>query len=208
VVDGAQLRDLLAEIAMDVQLVKVPVKRAPWTATPLRVEAGEQVTWLCWGELAPVRPLGMVLGPSLVLRVRVEGGDSQRSPRDTGTFTASAGGRVEVGSAFPGEVDERGVVTVDRVPYRLMRGALDAVLVRWQPGANVTEALARIAERDASGLCAAEAARLGIRPDRPRDGTITRWCRFAMCTRQPTAVLLPGLVDRVFPSSAGRPRRR
>ena len=121
-VDGGQLRDLLAEIAADVRLVKVPVNRAPWTATPFRVEAGEPVTWLCWGALAPVSPLGLVLGPSLVLRVRAEGGRSQRSPRDTGTFTADADGRVEVGSAYPGEVDERGVVTVDRVPYRLMRG--------------------------------------------------------------------------------------
>jgi len=168
VVDGGQLRDLLAEIAADVRLVKVPVNRAPWTATPFRVEAGEPVTWLCWGALAPVSPLGLVLGPSLVLRVRAEGGRSRRSPRDTGTFTADADGRVEVGSAYPGEMDERGVVTVDRVPYRLMRGALNAILVRWQPGTNVREALAAIAERDASGLCATEAARLADPPAPPQ----------------------------------------
>ena len=60
------------------------------------------------------------------------------------------------------------MVTVDRVPYRLMRGALNAILVRWQPGTNVREALTAIAERDASGLCATEAARLADPPAPPQ----------------------------------------
>jgi hypothetical protein len=48
-VDGAALRDLVAEVAADAEVVDVPVNRPPWTSTRLEVAAGDQVTWLGWG---------------------------------------------------------------------------------------------------------------------------------------------------------------
>ncbi|MEA2124901.1 MAG: hypothetical protein QOI80_1683 [Solirubrobacteraceae bacterium] len=50
-VDGAVLRDLLAEAATDVRQVDVRVNRPPWTATGIHVGAGERATWLAWDRL-------------------------------------------------------------------------------------------------------------------------------------------------------------
>lgn len=166
-VDAVRLRGMLAEVAAETLLVDVPVDRAPWTEIPLQVRAGESITWLGWGAVPLLKPLGIVLTPALALRVRVQGGTPQSSPDDTGTFVAEADGPLEVGSAYPGEMDEHGAVTLDRLPYRVMRGRLTAVLVRWPPGTDVRQVLTEIAERDVSGLCAMEAARLAEPPRAP-----------------------------------------
>jgi len=64
-VDGGALRDLVAGVAADVRLVRVPVKQPPWTSTGLAVAAGEDVSWLAWGSLHLVRPLAVALRPRL-----------------------------------------------------------------------------------------------------------------------------------------------
>ncbi len=109
-VDGSMLRDLLADVAVDVELVDIRVNRPPWTATSIEVESGDQVTWLAWGAAHLIKPLGISVPPSLVLGGRVaHGGPVHRSPRDTHTFTADRAGTVELASLSPagGELPAR-----------------------------------------------------------------------------------------------------
>jgi hypothetical protein len=166
-IDGVALRGLLAEVAADARLVDVPVNRPPWTATGVRVAAGERVTWLAWGTAYLARPLGIGWAPSWVLVGRVGDGPAQNSARDTLTFTADRHGPVELANRVPGESRDDGSFVTDRVPYRAMSGRLQAVLVRWAPGTDPREALASVASLDASGLCAGEAARLSDPPQPP-----------------------------------------
>jgi DUF3047 family protein len=88
-------------------------------------------------------------------------------PRDTLTFTADTDGPVELRSRFPAEPREDGSFVTDRLPYRAMSGDLRAVVIRWAAGTDPRGALAAAAARDASGLCAAEVARLADPPRLP-----------------------------------------
>ena len=166
-VDGAALRDLVATVATDARLVTVPGNRPPWTGTGLHVTAGEQVSWLSWGALYLVRPLGVGVRPRLVLRGRIGDGRPQRSTGDTMTFVADRSGKLRLGSAMPGEMQPDGSVTTDRFPYWAASGQLSAVVVRWGPGADPRQGLQAIADRDSSGLCAREAVRLTQPPAPP-----------------------------------------
>jgi Protein of unknown function (DUF3047) len=166
-VDGGALRDLVATVAADARLVQVPVNRPPWTPAGLAVTAGEDVSWLAWGSLHLLRPLGAALRPRLTLRGRAGDGAPVEGARDTVTFRADRTGELRLGSVYPGELQADGTITTDRIPYRAMSGTLSAVVARWAPGSNPQCALESIAGRDPSGLCAAEAARLASPPGPP-----------------------------------------
>ena len=166
-VDGPALRALLAEAAADARLVDVPVKQAPWHPTGVSAAEGEQLTWLAWGRLVLIKPLGTALPARASLRVRVGDGPLQVSPRETFTFAAERAGDVRIGSLLPGEMRDDGTVATDRVPHRAMSGRIQAVVVRWPEGTDPREELDRLAPRDPSGLCAAEAARLADPPGPP-----------------------------------------
>ena len=187
-VDGQALRDLAATVAADARLVRVPVKHPPWTPTGLAVTAGEDVSWLAWGSLHLVWPLTVALRPRLALRGRVDDGVPQEGARDTVTFRADRTGELQLGSLYPGELQADGTITTDRIPYRAMAGTLSAVVARWAPGTDPQRALAPIAARDPSGLCAAEAARLAD-PAAPPAG----WDTHPLTGREET----------FFPSGAG-----
>jgi len=166
-VDAQALRDLVATVAADARLVRVPVNQPPWTPTGLAVTTGEDVSWLAWGSLHLIRPLGAALRPRLALRGRVGDGASVEGARDTVTFRADRTGELRLGSLYPGELQADGTVTTDRIPYLAMAGALSAVVARWAPGSDPRHALESVAGRDPSGLCAAEAARLASPPTPP-----------------------------------------
>src|SRR5215831_15377737 len=168
-VDGQALRDLAATVAADARLVRMPVNQPPWTPTGLAVAAGEDVSWLAWGSLHLVRPLGVALRPRLALRGRIGDGLPQEGARDTVTFCADRTGELRLGSLYPGELQPGGTIATDRIPYRAMAGTLSAVVARWASGTDPQRALESIASRDRSGLCAAEAARLASPPG-PPDG--------------------------------------
>ena len=164
---GEALRDLVATVAAEARLVRVPVKQPPWTPTGLAVSTGEDVSWLAWGSLRLVWPLAVALRPRLALRGRVGDGVPHEGARETVTFRAGRTGELQLGSAYPGELQADGTITTDRIPYRAMAGTLSAVVARWAPGSDPRRALESIAGRDPSGLCAAEAARLTNPPGPP-----------------------------------------
>lgn len=143
--------------------------RPPWTSSGVQARAGEQVTWLAWDEVTAIKPLGIVMPSRVCLAVRVGPGPAVRSARDTLTFTADRNGPVELGSVFPagGELAPDGSISTDRVPYRTQSGTLTAVIIRWPSGTDPRVALEAVADRDPSGLCSAEAARLADPPQPP-----------------------------------------
>lgn len=166
-IDGTSLRDLVGTVAEEARLVSIPVNRPPWHPTGLTVAAGQQVTWLAWGGLYLVGPLGVGVRPRLVLRGRVGEGAPRDSSCDTMSFRADRSGELRLGSAMPGEMQPDGAITTDRFPYRACSGALTAVVARWAAGTDPAEALESMAHDDASGLCAAEAGRLASPPAPP-----------------------------------------
>jgi hypothetical protein len=133
----------------------------------VNVAPGERITWLAWGFVHFIKPLGIGARPHIVLRGRARGGAVQASARDTFTFTADRDGPVDLGSMFPGEMRADGSIATDRIPYGAMRGSLTAVIARWRPDTDVQAALETAADRDPSGLCAAEAKRLAEPPEPP-----------------------------------------
>lgn len=167
-VDGEALRGLVASVASDTRLVPLPVNHRPWTRTGLRVNAGQDVTWLAWGSPHLIEPLSTALRPRLVLRGRVADGVSVDGALDTVTFRADRVGELLLGSVYPGELQADGTVTTDRIPYWMMSGTLAAVVVLWPSGSDPRRALESIASRDPTGLCAAEASRLADPPMPPR----------------------------------------
>ena len=167
-VDGEALRNLIAEAADEARVVEVPVNRPPWTTSGMRAASGELVTWLAWGRAYLIRPLGLGVGPSLGLLGRVQGGAAEMSARETFTFTADRDGPIELGGRFPGELQQDGSITVDRLPYRVMRGGFTAIVARWGRSTDPSTALRTLAARDPSGLCAVEATRMEAPPHPPQ----------------------------------------
>lgn len=170
-VDGESLLEVVRAVGADAELIRVPVNRPPWTPTRIRVDVGDQITWLAWGHVDLIKPLGTSVGPSLGLLCRVGNGKPVDSGRSTRTFAADCDGLVQFAGRSPGWVQEDGSIAVDRVPHRLpyraLTGALTAIVVRWPPETDPRAALASVASSDQSGLCAAEAARLANRPQPP-----------------------------------------
>jgi hypothetical protein len=166
-VDATALVELLSKAAAQARLVEVPVSIPPWTPIPLRVAAGQQVTWLAWGRVYLSKPLAIAVGPSIGLLCRVDGGRPQHSARDTMTFTADRSGQLHFGARFPGWLQPDGSIATDRIPYRAMAGRLYAVVACWAPGTDPGAVLAALAPHDASGLCAAEAGRIADPPSPP-----------------------------------------
>ena len=151
-VDAQELRDLVATVAADARLVQVPVNQPPWTPTRLAVTTGEDVSWLAWGSLHLIPPLGAALRPRLTMRGRVGDGAPVEGARDTVTFRADRTGELRLGSLYPGELQADGTVATDRIPYRAMAGALSAVVARWTPGSDPRRALESVADRDPDAL--------------------------------------------------------
>jgi len=163
-IDGAALRDLLAQAGAVAELVRVAINRPAWTPTNVHAAAGDQVTWFAWGYAYVIKPLGVGVWPRFALGGRVNHGTVQQSARDTYTFVADRLGPIELASLFPGELRADGTVASDRIPYRTMRGSISAVVARWPPGADPRASLESLSDRDSSGLCRAEAARLADPP--------------------------------------------
>src|SRR5689334_16965421 len=62
-VNGAALLQALGAVSADVQLIEVPVNRPPWTPTTIDVDIGDEITWLAWGHVDLIKPLGARVGP-------------------------------------------------------------------------------------------------------------------------------------------------
>src|ERR1700757_3575680 len=63
-VNGEALLQVLSAVSADAQLIQVQVNRPPWTPTTIHADVGDQITWLAWGQVNLIKPLGTTAGPS------------------------------------------------------------------------------------------------------------------------------------------------
>ena len=145
VVDG--LRSALpTEAVADARVVEVPGGRPPWTPTGMELSAGDVVSTFAVGRIHHSRLFDLWAGPATQLWFLCAG-RAFRGTRATHTFTAEAGGPLEVASYLPGMwADERGTLAGEPGDYHGVRGALAVLIVRWAPGADSEEALRAMAD--------------------------------------------------------------
>jgi hypothetical protein len=106
-VNGEALLQVVTAVGADVQLIRVPVNRLPWTPTTIHADVGDQITWLAWGHVDLIKPLGTAVRPSTGLLCRVGHGKPHDSGRSTQTFTADCSGSVHqtaIGGPVPARV--------------------------------------------------------------------------------------------------------
>jgi hypothetical protein len=139
----------------------VPANEPPWFDTGLDLRAGEHITVLAVGSAILSSELNLRFYPDMQLWYRIgEVGAVFRGTRQSHSFTASAPGRLYLGSYFPGEWATRtGAVAVGRDAYRQMVGGLGVVVLRW--AVQPLEGLQRILPLgDVGSLLASEIDRL------------------------------------------------
>jgi hypothetical protein len=139
-------------------LVAVPVDEPPWTDTGLDLAAGDRVTIFGAGRAFLSRALDLWTRPQFQLWARVgDAGPIFNGTRDAHSFVAESGGRLWLGTHFPGQWgDGRGRVSTDLRAYRRVRGGLAAAVVVWNAATIEAGLDALVAAGDVAGLGAAE----------------------------------------------------
>src|ERR1700757_5266371 len=94
-VDAEALIQVLRPFGAGVQLLKVPVNRPRWPPPTIHVDVGDRITWLAWGHVDLLKPLGVAVGPSMGLLCRVGSGKPLGSGGRTRTFPAGCKGFVQ-----------------------------------------------------------------------------------------------------------------
>lgn len=164
----------LPEIAA-LRRVRVDSARAPWLDTGLDLAPGQALSWFACGATY-LRALPAFSVPArFQLWTRIGGGELQRGTRAHHSLVATVGGRVELGSYFPGEWCSRdGGLTVPAEAYAQAEGDLEVLLVAWAPGVSPARGLALLARHGVQGLADAELARLAA-PGLPPRGWEYLW---------------------------------
>lgn len=169
--------------------------RPPWTATGIRIEAGEEVSVFATGRLWRSRARDLWLAPQFGLWCRLgENGVVFNSTHDTNTFEADVASELYLAAQFPGQfADPTGRVQPPLYVYDKAEGGFAVLVVVWR--ARPLEALKGMAKLgDPFGLLSTELGRQERPPSKP-DGWEFLWflgisdvfsegeCRGARCIR-------------------------
>lgn len=151
--DREQLRAAMATwlsrlpggLVADYRCLEIPATQPPWTDTGLHLQPGQSVTWFAAGRVYLSRTLDVWVGPSFQLWGRIGNeGTVFRGTRATHTVTATQSGSLYLASYFPGEwQDEHGTLATPESGYAKASGGMTVCVVAWQPGVDVTRALAQ-----------------------------------------------------------------
>ena len=154
-------RALLDAHVAEWRALSLPGNVPPWTPTGISLAEGESFSWLAAGRVVMSEEAGLWNGPTFHLWGRVgRRGPLLKGTRDTTTLTASAAGELEL-CVYSGEwADREGSAIAGGVAgYEILRGGLDAVVIRWR--GNAAEGVAALAAAlPGARLLAAEARRL------------------------------------------------
>lgn len=148
--------------------VQLPAQRPPWTASGVRVRAGQAYSVFASGRvLWRADDPGLHGGPRFHLWVRVTPGGRIRNLReDSDTFIADVDGELEVALYMGMWADAYGTLATSPALYTRLGGGLEAVLVAWRGDAGTgLEALS--AATGAHGAFAHEARHLRTQPPLP-----------------------------------------
>jgi len=147
----AQFKALLAQApagtVKDYHFVRAPSDKAPWLDTGIDLEAGDQVSTFATGKTS-LKGTPISFPTALQIWCRIgEDGEIFRGTRASNSFKVENGGRLYVGTMFPGEFASRtGALAVPVEAYDMAEGDLSLRVVRWQ-----TEPLEALKQLDAIG---------------------------------------------------------
>ncbi|HUU66458.1 MAG TPA: DUF3047 domain-containing protein [Methyloceanibacter sp.] len=155
-----QFKALLAEapsgLVKESHFLQVPSDQSPWLDTGIDLEAGDQVSTFATGKTS-LKRLPISFPTALQLWCRIgEDGEIFRGTRASNSFKVDKGGRLCVGTMFPGEFASRtGTLATPVEAYDMAEGNLSLLVERWQT--EPLDALKRLAAAgDVDGLIATE----------------------------------------------------
>lgn len=164
------------DLIEEYRFVAIPANRPPWTATGVKLAAGDRVSLFCAGRAWHAAAPSAWVGAHFSLWIRV-GPQAPifRPARGSCSFTAVTSGELYLANLFPGEwADEAGKLASSPDIFNRVAGAFDALVIRWRGEAR--DGLERIA---AGGGGAAEMAGAELRallnPARPPSGWKYLW---------------------------------
>jgi hypothetical protein len=132
------LEALPAGLVAGHSFLRLPPGNPPWHDSGLELAPGDQATVLAAGRVYLSRALDVWVGPALRLWCRLGDGPVFRGTRPTNTFTAERGGRLMLGSRFPGEwLDPAGNRCAEGREFAGARGELSVLVLRWARGVDV-----------------------------------------------------------------------
>ncbi|RJF87540.1 DUF3047 domain-containing protein [Oleomonas cavernae] len=145
---------------VDAKLVDLPANRAPWTATGIRLDAGDKVTTFAMGRVDMAKPLDVWVAPPFQFWAKVGDGPVFRGTRAGHSYVADHGGDLSLASYFPGEwASPDGRLGTDPADFAAMGGGMLAAVLVW--AVPIEEGLLRLAALgDHEGLVAGELDRL------------------------------------------------
>jgi Protein of unknown function (DUF3047) len=156
----AQFRALLAQAPAgtikDYRFVRMPSNQAPWLDTGIDLEHDDRVSTFSIGTTS-LKGTPISFPTALQVWCRIgETGEIFRGPRASNTFKVVHGGRLYMGTMFPGEFASRtGALSTPQEAYDMAEGDLTVLVVRWR--SDPLEALKQIAASgDVNGLIAME----------------------------------------------------
>jgi DUF3047 family protein len=140
----------------DHHFLQVPSDKAPWLDTGIDLKAGDQVSTFATGTTS-LKGTPISFPTALQIWCRIgEDGEIFRGTRASNSFTVDKGGRLYLGTMFPGEFASRtGALATPAEAYDMAEGDLTVLLVRWQT--EPLEGLKQLASvGDVNGLIATE----------------------------------------------------
>jgi Protein of unknown function (DUF3047) len=160
----AQFKALLAHApsgtVKDRYFLRVPSDKAPWLDTGIELQAGDHVSTFSAGKTSlKGTPISFPGALQLWFRIGADG-EIFRGTRASNSFEVEKGGRLYVGTMFPGEFASRsGALSTPAEAYDMAEGNLSLLVVRWQT--EPLEALKQLAAfGDVDGLIATEIDRI------------------------------------------------
>lgn len=148
-------------LVAEVRRLQVDSARPPWQDTGIDLAPGQALTWFtCGATRVPAVP-GLSVPARFQLWARVGAGEVERGTRGHHSLSAARGGRLALGSYFPGEWTTReGGLAVPPEAYAQVEGLLEVLLIAWAPGVSPASGLAALQGLADGGLAALERARL------------------------------------------------
>lgn len=132
-------------LVADARLLQVDSARAPWLASGLELQAGDEVSWFAHGETV-LKPLPSIrVGPALQIWGRLGDADIFRGVRDSHSFRAQTAGELELGTYFPGEWQSpKGALAVPPDSFDAVEGVFCVALLRWGNGVSPADGMQQL----------------------------------------------------------------
>ncbi|MGD0072873.1 MAG: DUF3047 domain-containing protein [Candidatus Binataceae bacterium] len=157
---SALIESRAADLIEEYRFVEIPANRPPWTASGIKLAAGDRVSLFCAGRAWHAAAPSAWVGAHFSLWIRV----GTRAPifrpaRGSASFTAATTGELYLANLFPGEwADLDGKLRSSPEIFTRVAGAFDVLVIRWR--GETRDGLERMA---AGGGRAAEMAGAELR---------------------------------------------